>query len=307
MPIRWSWAAPPAASILYLTGQLIRPSARTASLNGGPAQRIAAWLHERPETANRLRTELPDAFWWTAIGAATDQALKNCPASMANSAIAGTTECTADSLHLAVTQAAGELAIEARPCGLARDVTEQLGELTIGKPEAKSDQRAISDQLRLRAGPLRDLFSTRGPGAWQSLRAKLATTDPPDELTITVLLPLYGGFGRSLPRPGTVTVEGLLANPWPELPETARVVYALAESLNNHASATGRVGQSEPLPGFRALAEAFWTTLLALDACEQVEWLALTPETLQLAARVWHSGRNLERSAATQLISWYRH
>ena len=138
-----------------------------------------------------------------------------------------------------------------------------------------------TDELPLRIGPLREQWNARGPGllrrlVLQALQAgwqEHSDEESDEPQRIVIVPPVTGGGGWASGRQSVVLFEGLLANPWRELPETVRLAWLLAQSL--------LVPPSLPTDAIGLLLD------LAVAAGEYVELNRDDEATRKLARTIW--------------------
>ncbi|HND55903.1 MAG TPA: hypothetical protein PLV92_25980 [Pirellulaceae bacterium] len=151
-----------------------------------------------------------------------------------------------------------------------------------------------STDLRLRIGPLREQWEARGPGLLRQvvLRAlkqgwrerKDGSSDEPQR--VIIVAPVNGGGGWACPARDVVVFEGLLANPWRQLPEISRLAWLLAQNLltpshDTPLDAPRDTPLAAPRDARAALAE------IVLAAGEFVELNQDDEATRQLARSIW--------------------
>jgi hypothetical protein len=121
----------------------------------------------------------------------------------------------------------------------------------------------LADELDLRSRPLRELWEAHGPGLLAAVGRLTDKRLIPDEATAAVVQPFAGGGGAAYAPCNTLTIEAVLANSLPRLPETLRLAW-LAAQLN------------ADLPDF--------VELLPPGTSEQTVALAMLPAVLDAAA-----------------------
>ena len=90
-------------------------------------------------------------------------------------------------------------------------------------------QPKLLDELELRAGPLREQWEGRGPGL---LAGICRLTEPGilvERADVLVVYPVAGGGGTAHREHNAVSIEAVLANPLPQLPEVARLAWLIAQ------------------------------------------------------------------------------
>jgi hypothetical protein len=141
---------------------------------------------------------------------------------------------------------------------------------------------ALADELPMRTRPLREQWEARGPGM---LRAAARFTDEailPDAAEIVLVAPYAGGHGLAHPAFNRVTLEAMLVNPLPAIPESVRLAWLIAQ-LNGDLPRF-----ADALPAGRASAVKAAATIPAvLAAAEAVELARCDEATLALAIDAW--------------------
>jgi len=141
---------------------------------------------------------------------------------------------------------------------------------------------SATDELALRADPLRGQWEARGPG----LLAAVARLIEPDVLVeqadVLLVQPVLGGGGEPFCLYNSVSMEAVLANPLAELPEVVRLAWLLAQ-LNLDLPAL----QGELIRGrlFEIGAVAFMPAVL--EAAAYVELCGPPAELLPRALEAW--------------------
>ena len=100
--------------------------------------------------------------------------------------------------------------------------------LEAAEGEVAGSDLDVSEELRLRQRPLREIWEASGPGMLfqigrQTMRPIVS------RLQVQGLLPLCGGFGRSFAESDCVQIELVLANPTAEVPEVVRLAWLVAQ------------------------------------------------------------------------------
>ncbi|MEM8947173.1 MAG: hypothetical protein AAGD11_18510 [Planctomycetota bacterium] len=157
-------------------------------------------------------------------------------------------------------------------------------------------QPNLVDELSVRGRPMREQWESRGPGL---LRAAERLTDeeflaPAAE--IVLVTPIIGGHGRAHLRSNRVTLEAVLTNVDPDLPEILRVGWLLTQ-LNLDLPVRAESVSAKRLPQLASLA----TVPLTLAAAADVELAQLDNAAVTRALQVWH----LPPGVATQLLHWW--
>lgn len=123
----------------------------------------------------------------------------------------------------------------------------------------------LVDELDLRSWPLRELWDVGGPGLLVGVGKRTDRRLIVDEATVALVQPFAGGGGSSHAPYNLLTIEAVLTNSLPQLPETVRLAWLLS-TLN------------ADLPEF--------VELLKPGTAAAVMQLALLPAVLEAAADV---------------------
>ena len=156
----------------------------------------------------------------------------------------------------------------------------------------------LADELAVRGRPLRELWEARGPGLLREV-ARLVGDESflVSSAEIVLVAPLAGGHGRASRSGNRVTFEAVLVDPYPELPETIRLGWLLAQ-LGCHLPRFGEAVSGNRLPQVASLA----TLPLVLAAAETVELAMLSPDSIEQALRCWQ----LPQEVRDCLHTWWQ-
>lgn len=162
----------------------------------------------------------------------------------------------------------------------------------------------LTDQLALRAQPLREQWEARGPGI---LKTFGDLTEPAlliEQADVVLVQPVLGGGGCAQLAYNSARLEAVLANPLPELPEVARLAWLLAQLQLD-------------LPVYRELLTSTETSRApdeicslavlppVLTAASDVELLSYEPATLRLAIHRWAGVASDVDSVGDHLLAWW--
>lgn len=141
----------------------------------------------------------------------------------------------------------------------------------------------------LRIRPLREQWEARGPGLLGRLQSRLPWLKLPDDVTVHLINPVVGGAGYV--RSDTeIEFEAVLANPWPMLPEVARLGWLIA-CLNPTES------EREPIGLIPAI----------ISAAEYVELARLDDSAIECALLHWFGETDhlVDQLTAGSLLIWW--
>ncbi|MBM4000920.1 MAG: hypothetical protein FJ297_15515 [Planctomycetes bacterium] len=158
----------------------------------------------------------------------------------------------------------------------------------------------LADQLALRSGPPRDAWDARGPGCLTRL-ADLAEAEliaPRAE--IVLVHPAVGGAGAAHLFCNAVTIEAVVEDPWPNLPETVRLAWLLSQLQLDLA----RFSEHVP-PARLANIAPFAMLPPVLDAAQHVEWIESSERALVDAIGIWGLASAAD-DVADLLTTWWR-
>lgn len=142
--------------------------------------------------------------------------------------------------------------------------------------------RQLVDEIATRTAPLRDHWDARGPGMMRQIGRLTEPWLVAERADVVMVLPVVGGGGSAHLPTNIVTIESLLANTDPQLPEVVRLAWlaaqlqfdlpAVAEQLS--PGGAPRIAELAMLPP-------------ALSAAESVELAEYTPASLSHALGLW--------------------
>ena len=92
-----------------------------------------------------------------------------------------------------------------------------------------TSQPKLLDELELRAGPLREQWEGRGPGLLAGMGRLTEPGILVEQADVLVVYPVAGGGGAAHLAHNAVSIEAVLANPWPQLPEVARLAWLIPQ------------------------------------------------------------------------------
>jgi hypothetical protein len=158
----------------------------------------------------------------------------------------------------------------------------------------------MSQELSLRAQPLREQWEARGPGMLKLAVDLLDKNILVPGADVLLVQPAYGGFGSAQLYNNTVRFEAMLANPIERLPEVVRLLWTFLQ-LNLDLPL-----YSEKIPGDRLPVVAAMAMLpVALHVAEQVELLHFHETLLSQALSMWLPDLPTNRDYASLLGNWW--
>jgi len=179
---------------------------------------------------------------------------------------------------------------------LAGQLAGLLGDL---KRVQATVQPKLLDELELRAGPLREQWEGRGPGLLAGIGRLTEPGILVEQADVLVVYPVAGGGGAAHLAHNAVSIEAVLANPWPQLPEVARLAWLIAQLNLDLPRFTETLRDPR-----RVAALAMIPPTLA--AADDVELVHDDPSTLSLALQAWRPGGRDESAAADCLERWWK-
>jgi hypothetical protein len=154
----------------------------------------------------------------------------------------------------------------------------------------------IAEELVLRAQPLREQWEARGAGLLLQL---LQLTEPlvvAEAATAVVVQPVLGGFGAAFIPSNLVRIEGVIADPLPNLPETVRLAWLLSQLSLDLPVFQDQLQQARLFEvGRLALLPA------VLTAAEKVELVHNADQLLPAAFEAWE----MESTLAPLVQVWW--
>lgn len=163
----------------------------------------------------------------------------------------------------------------------------------------------LTDELALRAQPIREQWEGRGAGL---LRLLTHLTEPgllTESAEIVLVQPVLGGGGRAQLAYNSVRIEAVLANPISALPEFVRLAWLLAQ-LNLDLPGYRELLATAELPAKLSADQLCALAVLPpiLAAAEDLEIVPAGPEILATALNAWMQPPVQAADAGT-LIAWW--
>lgn len=164
----------------------------------------------------------------------------------------------------------------------------------------------LTEQLALRAQPLREQWDARGAGLFRSLAHLTEPGLLVEQADVILVQPVLGGGGMPQVAYNSVRLEAVLTNPQPELPELLRLAWLVAQ-LNLDLPI-----YRELLPSASAAKECTPADVCGLamlppilSAAEDVELARFEPSTARRALSGWCGRSSNVDSIATTLVAWW--
>jgi hypothetical protein len=159
----------------------------------------------------------------------------------------------------------------------------------------------LDRQLTLRQGPLAQQWEARGPGLLAALRRLADPQLLAPRATVWPIYPVSGGGGCAHVEYNSVRIEAVLADPLPQLPETLRLGWLLAQLQLDLPDLQSPLLRPRHLElGALAMIPA------VLDAGEYVELTRCDEPTLALALAQWCPERSDSEQVSRVLWNWWQ-
>jgi hypothetical protein len=160
------------------------------------------------------------------------------------------------------------------------------------------------EQCELRMRPLQDQWLGFGNGLMAHLGRMTEKHMTTGSYNVVALQPIVGGGGQAHPKQGIVSIEAVLTNPLPELPEVVRLAWLLSQLKVNdpvYMDALG-VGMAQKLAPLAMLPPA-------LAAAEVLEISKCNEVTAELAIENWDiavpSSMDVTKQLIPALMDWW--
>jgi hypothetical protein len=177
--------------------------------------------------------------------------------------------------EVVVTKIVGRPHPGARPTGLARRLIALQSAYTQAHPQA-------IEELETRSQPLREQWEARGPGLLAVVGRLTDTELLVEQAEVVLVMPIVGGGGAAHAPYNSVSIEAVLANPFPQLPEVARLAWLLAQLNLDLPKYQGEMRRERAIDVGRL---AMIPPVLA--AAQEVELARLDDATLAAAVSAW--------------------
>jgi hypothetical protein len=198
----------------------------------------------------------------------------------------------------------------------SRQLAQQALQVTLGLPQAEvvegleraldaldagvaRVQPRLEQELELRAEPLRLQWEARGPGLLRQMATRVDNELLVPHVNIILVHPLLGGGGEAHLLYDSVRLEGVLYHPHPELPETLRLAWLIAQ-LNQEVPGYSEAIDPDRLHDLAAIA----LVPAALMAADYVELARFDEPTLCRAMELWHVPRLVDNQSALVWDWW---
>jgi len=161
-------------------------------------------------------------------------------------------------------------------------------------------QPTLAEDLAARVRPIREQWEARGPGMLREIGRLTEESVIPAAAEVVLVAPYAGGHGWAHTAYNRVTMEAVLFNPLPELPEVVRLAWLLSQ-LN------GDLPQyADVLPAGRR-ADAFRLAMIppVLAAAEAVEFGRCDAAAVEHALGAWRLQRAESVDVAERLWNWW--
>ena len=156
------------------------------------------------------------------------------------------------------------------------------------------------EQIALRRRPLQEAWEARGPGLMHFLKQHVPEDFVPESAEVILILPVSSGRGTAHLSYNSVRMEAVLYDPYPQLPEAARLGWLLAQ-LNLDLAKYGERVHRDRLPLVARLA----VLPAVLAAAEEVELVRPGTVTLADALRIWQVTNAGHEALAEIVQKWW--
>jgi hypothetical protein len=160
-------------------------------------------------------------------------------------------------------------------------------------------QPELVDELAVRGGPLREQWEAHGPGLLREVGRLTEEALVPPSAEVVLVSPFLGGHGVAYPAQNRVTVEAMLVNPLPELPEAVRLAWLLSQLSSDLPR------YSEVLPHGKSERAFRVATIPAVLAAAAAVELTPTEASIEHALEAWRLRSQLPPGAGEQLMNWW--
>jgi hypothetical protein len=155
-------------------------------------------------------------------------------------------------------------------------------------------------ELDLRSRVLREQWEARGPGMLRRMEQLLPADVIVPGADVLLVQPALGGDGKPHLVNNTVRIEAVLANPFPNLPETVRLAWLLAQ-LNLDLPMYSEGIHPHRLPHIAAFA----MLPIVLEAAHYVDLVTFDRELLPFAMEAWRMRVPADVDGAELIANWW--
>jgi hypothetical protein len=162
-------------------------------------------------------------------------------------------------------------------------------------------QPEIVEELAVRGGPIREQWEARGPGLLVEMARVTDAAVVPEFAEIVLVSPYAGGAGTAHAAQNRVTLEAVLVNPLPQLPETVRIGWLLCQLNSDLPRFADLLGTARGGAAFRLAMLA-----PALAAGAEVELTQCDEAGIDAALDAWRLRDGLPEDAAGRIWQWWQ-
>ncbi len=195
-----------------------------------------------------------------------------------------------------VTRVVARLRIETA-AGLIKRVAGALADVETALHRARPE---IVEELAVRGGPLRQQWDARGPGMLREIARLTDESVVPESAEVVLVAPYVGGHGLAHPAQNRVTIEAVLVNPHPDLPEAVRLAW-LVSQLNGDLPPLADVLPAD----VRARIVPLAMLAPAVAAGAAVELTADGEAAVESALDAWRVRADLPADVGAKLWQWW--
>ena len=186
-------------------------------------------------------------------------------------------------VEIALTDAGlSELQLEPNAQGVTRLIADCRSAYAAHLPK-------LADQLKLRAGPLKERWDAYGPGLLRAIAARIWDGSPPEDwwpprIETLLMQPARGGAGGFDPDSQRVWIEAMLTDANPAVPEVLRVAWLISRvAIELHTrEKSGEHSRRLPWP--------FASVPIVLAAAADLDLVAASPMPVRVAMGLWDLG-----------------
>jgi len=169
----------------------------------------------------------------------------------------------------------------------------------------------LLEELDVRSGPIRNQWEARGPGLLAAVGRWVGPELLVGRADVVLVYPVLGGGGSAFARYNTVTIEAVLADPVPRLPEVVRLAWLVSQlgcdrpDFQEGLIPSIKEKRMVTFDRLESLASAALVPAV-LEAAAEVELATCDLPTLELAFQSWDN-RVMEKAqvSAGLLFDWW--